>query len=192
MILNNIPLYSGNLIHSSFAYSILREDVLAIGNIIAFRAPMEVTDNLVDLEDALEKDYIYSDDAINFCMELPNVDMFGAVCFQRLFNTQIANILSEIIGKHIKMKGDDIMVQAEHNQGGIVQQQGKASVSIACVRNGAALIHTGINITAGNKAPAFAYSTKLTDDQANEFMNRVINTFYEITDNIFVATAKTI
>ena len=35
------------------------------------------------------------------------------------------------------------------------------------------LIHTGINISAGKKAPAFAYSTNLTDVQAVEFMSKV-------------------
>lgn len=193
MILDNIKVYDGKLLHARFAYSIFRKEVLRVGNIIAFRAPMHVeTDGMIDLEDVLSKDFIYSDDAINFCWEIPEIDIFGAISFQRLFNQQIANILSELIGKPIKMKGDDMMVQDEHNQGGIIQSQGKASVSITCLRNGAALGHTGINIWAGKQAPNFAFSTKLGEAQCKEFMKKVIELFYEMVDDIFVASTKVI
>lgn len=198
MILKNIEVYDGKLLHSRFAYSLFRKGengngVLRIGNIVAFRAPMKVEkEGMIDLEDVLSDDFIYSEDAINFCWEIPEICAFGAVSFQRLFNQQIANILSDIIQKPIKMRGDDMMVQAEHDGGGIHQTQGKASVSITCLRNGAAVGHTGINILAGKKAPAFAYSTNLTDSQANEFMVKTINAFYEMADDIFVATTKVI
>jgi hypothetical protein len=192
MILNNIPVYDGKLLHSRFAYTIFRKDVLAVGNIIAFVAPAEVTDNLVDLEDALEKDYIFSESMCHFCWELPNVDIFGAIAFQRLFNTLISEILTDIIKHPIKMKGDDLMVIADHNGGGIHQTTGKASVSITCLRNGAAVGHTGINIDAGKRAPAFAYSTNMSPAQQHIFMTKVIETFYETVDSIFTASTKTI
>jgi hypothetical protein len=193
MILTNIPTYDGKLLHSRFAYTFFRKEVLAVGNIVSFRAPMHVeTAGMIDLEDVLSQDFIYSDDAINFCWEIPNIDIFGAISFQRLFNTQMANILSEIIGHPIKMKGDDIMVQAEHTGGGIVQKQGKASVSITALRNGAALGHTGINVNAGKRAPAFAFSTNLTNEQVVKFQQLVIEEFYKLVDDIFVASTKVI
>jgi len=121
--------YTGDLIHQKFAYRYLGDKVLASGNIVAFRAPMDVTINLIDLEDKMANDYIWSDDAINFCWEIPNLCPIGAVAFQRLFNTQIAQILSKYIGlggnEFIEMKGDDIMVNKEFTQHGIVQQRGK-------------------------------------------------------------------
>ena len=193
MILDNVKVYDGKMLHARFAFSIFRKEVLAVGNIVAFRAPMLVEkDGMIDLEDVLSEDYIYSDDAINFCWEIPNIDLFGAIAFQRLFNQQIANILSDIIDADIKMKGDDIMVQAAHNGGGIHQTSGKASVSITCLRNGAALGHTGINVQAGKKAPAFAFSTNLSDQAAKDFMKRVVDEFYRLSDDIFVASTKVI
>jgi len=185
-----ITKYDGSLIHNRFAYSIYRKDVVRSGDIVAFIGPMEVTDNLIDLEDSLEKDFIYSEKAINFCWEIPHVELFGGIAFQRLFNTAIANILHSIIKAPIEMKGDDLIVHKSFEQGGIVQQKGKASVSITAEKNGAVVGHTGINIVAGKRAPAFAYSTNLTDEQAMEFINRVCTTFYEMTDDIFVATTK--
>lgn len=192
MIINDQKIYDGDFIHKRFAYKYFRDKTLAVGNIVTFVAPVEVTLNLIDLEDSLEKDYIYSDSMVNFCWEIPNLDPFGAVCFQRLFNTNIANILHGHIKKPIQMKGDDIIVHAEHNQGGILQQKGKASVSITYSKDNVAIGHTGINITAGKKAPAFAYSTNLTPDQVTQFQNEVINLYYGMVDNIFVATSKVI
>jgi len=192
MIITDQKIYDGSFIHSRFAYKYYRDRVLPIGNIVSFIAPVEVTLNLIDLEDSLEKDYIFSESMVNFCWEIPNLDPFGAVCFQRLFNTAIANTLYKIINKPIEMKGDDIMVHAEHNQGGIVQQKGKASVSITYSKDNVAIGHTGVNITAGKSAPAFAFSTKLTPEQAEKFQKSVNEQFYQMVDNIFIATTKVI
>ena len=192
MIITDQKIYDGSFIHSRFAYKYYRDRVLPIGNIVSFIAPVEVTLNLIDLEDSLEKDYIFSESMVNFCWEIPNLDPFGAVCFQRLFNTAIANTLYKIINKPIEMKGDDIMVHAEHNQGGIVQQKGKASVSITYSKDNVAIGHTGVNITAGKSAPAFAFSTKLTPEQAEKFQKSVNEQFYQMVDNIFIATMKVI
>lgn len=192
MIITDQKIYDGSFIHTRFAYKYYRDRVLPIGNIVSFIAPVEVTLNLIDLEDSLEKDYIFSESMVNFCWEIPNLDPFGAVCFQRLFNTAIANTLYKIINKPIEMKGDDIMVHAEHNQGGIVQQKGKASVSITYSKDNIAIGHTGVNITAGKSAPAFAFSTKLTPEQAEKFQKSVNEQFYQMVDNIFIATTKVI
>ncbi len=192
----NIDKYDGNLLHGRFAYKFFKDKVLPIGNILCFRAPMEVlADGMIDQEDIDKQEFIWSDDAINFLWEIPILDNpFGAVAYQRLLNTHIANILgsAKYLDCPVIMDGDDIMVQKEHNQGGIVQQEGKASVSITYVKDGVALGHTAINITAGKKAPAFAFSTNFDDDQANQFMSDVQKTFYELNDDMFVATSKVI
>lgn len=194
MILSNIKVYDGKLLHSRFAYNFFREKTLPIGNIIAFRAPMQVeTEGMIDSEDVLNNDFIYSDDAINFLWEIPNLDAFGAVAYQRLLNTQIANILStKYINAPIEVDGDDLIVHKEHTQGGVTQQKGKCSVSITYTKNNVALGHTGINILAGKKAPAFAFSTNLTDEQVNSFMKDIIELFYTMNDDIFIATSKVI
>ena len=195
MIINDIPVYDGLLIHKRFAYNYFRKKTLPIGNIVAFRAPMNVlAEGMIDSEDILQNDYIYSDDAINFCWEIPNLDPFGAVAYQRLFNTQIAMILSNrYLKKPIEVDGDDFMVHDEfEGSDGSLQKIGKCSVSITYSKDNVAIGHTGININAGRKAPPFAYSTKLTDEQANAFMKDVIDLFYNLNDDIFIATTKVI
>ena len=194
MIVEDIKMYDGNLLHNRFAYSFFRNKVLPIGNIIAYRAPMKVeTEGMIDQEDVLNNEFIYSEDAINFLWELPGVDTIGAIAYQRLFNTNMANILStKYLKKPIEVDGDDLIVHAEHEQHGIIQPKGKCSVSITHVKDGAALGHTGINIKAGRNAPSFAFSTNLNDDDARGFMNDVIQMFYEMNDDMFVATTKII
>lgn len=187
-------LYDGNLIHKRFAYNHFRNRTLPIGNIVAFRAPMLVeADGMIDEEDIIKGEFIYSDDAINFCWEIPNLDPFGAVAYQRLFNTQVAHILSgKYLKKPIELDGDDLIVHAEHDQGGIVQQKGKCSVSITYSSNNVAIGHTGINIKAGRKAPAHAFSTNLNDEDSTNFMKEIIDMFYALNDDIFIATTKVI
>ena len=193
MIVENINMYDGNLLHNRFAYSFYRNRVLPIGNIVAFRSPMKVeVDGMIDQEDVLKNEFIYSEDAINFLWEIPNLNAFGAIAYQRLFNTSLANILQGYINKPIEVDGDDLIVHAEHDQGGIIQPKGKCSVSITHVKDDAALGHTGINIKAGKDAPSFAYSTNLTDEQATSFMKDVTDLFYTMNDDIFVATTKII
>lgn len=194
MIVKDIPIYDGDLIHHRFAYKFFRNRTLPIGNIVAFRAPMKVeADGMIDLEDTLKNDYIYSEDAINFCWEIPGLEPFGAVAWQRLFNTQLANILSsKYINAPIEVDGDDLMVHKEFEQHGILQQKGKCSVSITYSKEGAALGHTAINVVAGRQAPGFAYSTNLTDEQCDSFMKDVIDMFYQMNDDMFIATTKLI
>ena len=193
MIVKDIKVYDGPLIHKRFAYDYFRNKTLPIGNLIAFRCPMDVNvSGMIDQEDVLQGDYIYSEDAINFCWEIPNLDKLGAVAFQRLFNTQIANVLhSEFINKPIEVDGDDLMVHDEfEGSDGSAQIRGKCSVSITYSKDNVAIGHTGINVNAGRKAPNFAYSTKLTDEQCEEFMKRIIDLFYAMVDDMFIATTK--
>jgi len=183
--------YDGNFIHTRFAYEQFRKQVSPYGNIVAFRAPMYVKDALIDLEDTLSNDYIHSQDAINFCWEIPGLCPFGAVSFQRLFNTAIANILSSIISKPISVDGDDLMVQDKFiGSDDKVRDEGKVSVSITYSKENVTLGHTGINVIAGSKSPGFAYSSNLSEDQVESFMVAVINYFNAEVADQFVATTK--
>tara|TARA_R110001583_G_scaffold61176_2_gene181131 strand:+ start:13179 stop:13760 length:582 start_codon:yes stop_codon:yes gene_type:complete len=185
--------YDGKLIHERFAYKFFRKNVTAVGNIVAFRAPMYVKEELIDLEDSLTDDFIHSQDAINFCWEIPGLCPLGAVSFQRLFNTSVANILSGIIKKGIVVDGDDLLVQDQFIGGDDkVRESGKVSVSITYSKDNVAIGHTGINITAGDKAPPFAYSSNLSKEQAAYFIDSVVDYFNAEVRDQFVATTKII
>lgn len=192
MIVQDIDNYDGSLIHNRFAYNFFRNHTLPTGNIIGFRGGMDVkVDEMIDQEDVLQNDTIYSDDAINFCWEIPEMCKRGAVAFQRYFNAQIASILTTYIDAKIELDGDDIMIHEPFIGSDNSQQSvGKCSVSITYSKDNVAIGHTGINVNAGRKAPPFAYSTKLTDEQCTEFMEKVMGLFYAEMDSIFIATTK--
>ena len=185
--------YDGTLIHDRFAYRFFRKSVSPAGNIVAFRAPMDVTTALIDLEDSLESDFIKSEDAINFCWEIPNLCPFGAVAFQRWFNANIGLMLAKIGGFNILIDGDDIMIRDKFiDRDGVERDQGKVSVSITYSQNNVALGHTGINIKAGKEAPPFAFSSSLNDAQIAEFVTHSIGVFNNEVKDIWTATSKVI
>lgn len=199
-------IYDGRLLQDRFAYTFFKNRVARLGNIIAFRAPMKVEEAfMVDKEDLINKDFIYSEDAINFCIEIPDVDLFGGVCFQRLFNSHIGTVLADKYLKvPIEIDGDDILVykhpvdstpspaQDPEKPEDKYTNKGKVSVSIAKQVNGAVLIHTGINIKAGKEAPDFAFDSNLTDEQVEEFMIKACEIFYILAHDIFVSTTKVV
>lgn len=185
--------YDGRVIHSRFAYKFFRDKVHPVGNIITFAAPAKVENEfMIDLEDVLSKDFIYSENMIHFCYEIPNVNLWGGIAFQRLFNTYIGDLLAGIIKAPVEVEGDDIFIRKEFNNKGVVIARGKASVSIATEKNGAVLGHTGINITAGSNAPSFAYSTNMSDAEVKEYQTKCVEIFYDTIYSIFVATTKVI
>ena len=83
-----------------------------------------------------------------------------------------------------------MIVHKEFEQNGVIQPKGKCSVSITYSKNNVAIGHTAINVIAGEKAPSFAYSTNLTDNQVDEFMKLVVDTYYSMVDDAFIATTK--
>jgi len=192
MIITDFPIYDGSILQDRFAYEYFKEKTQRIGNIIAGRSAAKVEEDfMVDKQDLMDGDYIYADDMLHFLIEIPDVSLFAGVCFQRLFNSSVGNILaSNYLHCDIEVDGDDINVIKEHMQGGVLLTRGKASVSITKECNGGVLIHKGINVVAGKKAPAFAYSTKLTDEQCNQFMNECCSMFYGMIQDVFVATSK--
>lgn len=188
MIITDQTIYDGNLIHSRFAYKYFKEHTSPTGNIVAFIAPAKVDVGLIDLEDALSKDYIFSDKMIHFCWEIPCLqDGFGAVAFQRLFNSGIANLLTKYIPDPIMVDGDDIMVRIPNTDEKDIK---KASVSITYCDNGVTLGHTGVNIVAGDQAPKFAYSTNMSDANAEAFIKDVVSYFKWMTRDMFIACTK--
>ena len=179
-------IYDGSDLSDRFGYRYFRKKMTGIGDIIAYIAPMHVeSEHMVDLEDKLANDFIYSDKAINFLIEIPNISLYAGVCFQRLFNSLIASLLcgKYLQGSMCEIDGDDIFFLVDG-------ERKKASVSIAKECNGAVLIHTGININAGARAPSFAFSTELSDEDANSFIEQTTDMFYKLVHDIFIATSK--
>lgn len=189
MFIKQLNKYDGLMLHNRFAFRYFGNACNPIGDIIIFRGEMEVLkEGMIDQEDVLNEAFIWSEDAINILWEMPilGADPFGAVCYQRLFNSRLAELLSQkkYLNQAIVIDGDDIYIKLPNGT------LGKASVSITHVKDHAALGHTGINIHAGSKAPSIAYSTGLSSEQIQCFCEEVISMFYDMNRDMFIATAK--
>lgn len=182
--------YDGSLIKEPFGYKYFRNEYRPLGVILSFRGKMEVTDHLIDLEDSLTKDFIYSDDAINFCWEIPNLNNLGAVFFQRLFCTYVSLLLRQFENQPIKISGDDILLVSENSE-----ETKKVSVSITKTHaNNLTVGHLGINICAGSKAPEFAGNIESLSntERLKNFVKLVEELFHSTVYSCFIATTKVI
>jgi len=192
MIVEKISVYDGTYLRRRFAYDHFLDKTQPIGNIIAFRSPIKV-----DVKSLIDKDLIIkgmplcSDDAINLCLEIPNINMFSGVCFQRLFNSGVGNMLaSEFLKCDVEIDGANIIIHKECEDRGIIKTRGVASITDVNMVDNAVLIHTGIHISAGEHALTTSYSTKLSDDQCIILMRKSIEFFYGVLHEIFVETSK--
>jgi uncharacterized protein len=110
--------------------------------VVAFKGECDVSiDRMVDLEDVLNDDSIYSRNMLHFIVELFNVDLMQGVILQRLFSAILQQRLNEALeGFVVERRGDDLFFQ----------QTKKLSVSICTKSATSVLIHTGLNIDSRN------------------------------------------
>jgi uncharacterized protein len=126
-----------------------------LGNsVVAFVGPCKVDlTSMVDLEDVLNNDFIYSKQMLNFIIEIFGIPLREGVCLQRLFSALLQDKLNLSLGDGvIKRRGDDLFYKETQ----------KLSVSICTVSPTSILIHTGLNIDAsGAPVEASGLSSEL-------------------------------
>jgi hypothetical protein len=132
-------LYDGTQLRSHWAY----DELGVLGDsIVAFIGGADVkTDQLVDLIDRRENDYIVSERMLHFIVEHFDTDLFRGVLLQRLLVAESCELLNSLRRENhgsVERKGDDLYVSGK-----------KLSVSIATVSPVSTLIHLGINIDPG-------------------------------------------
>jgi hypothetical protein len=105
---------------------------------VAFVGPCDVdTFRMVDLEDVLNDDFIFSRRMLNFIVEIFGITLREGVLIQRLFSSIIQSKINNLLGGDvIKRCGDDLFFEETR----------KLSVSICTVSPTSILIHTGLNI----------------------------------------------
>lgn len=191
---NKVLKYNGTQLTSMFPYKLSK----GTSNIVAFRGPMDVRiGEMIDSEDVVKNDPIWSDDAINFILELPFTNIVGAVAIQRTIIHLFAayfNDLKQNKDVPLYVDGDDIL-------SGYDTSYKKYSVSIATQTAHSSLIHIGLNLHAGKKAPKFAgnladfflntpesSSSKLTKEE--DLMRILSHIIKEELNSIYSATLK--
>jgi hypothetical protein len=111
--------------------------------VVAFRGPCDVPmEHMVDIEDVLHEDLIYSIDMLHFIIEIFATSLREGVLVQRLFMSVIQEKLNCLLLEQgntedmIVRRGDDLFFQ----------DRKKLSVSICTVSPTSVIIHAGLNI----------------------------------------------
>lgn len=148
--------------------------------IVAFCGECDVKlTEMVDIEDVINNEPIYSKYMLSFITEQFNVNLVEGVLRQRLLITCIKEAL-ENRGFLVKRNGDDLFINNK-----------KLSVSIATKSYTSVLIHTGINILSeGAPIPVSGLESNLGIKNIKEFAIEVMKNYNEELEDIVLASTK--
>ena len=148
--------------------------------IVAFIGECEVAlTEMVDIEDVINNEPIYSKSMLSFITEQFNVNLVEGVFRQRLLICIIKELL-EARGIFVVRNGDDLMIDGR-----------KLSVSIATKSTTSILIHTGLNILSeGAPVKATGLTSELGISDIKEFALEVMKRYAEELEDINLASTK--
>lgn len=152
-------------------------------SVVAFIGPCEIErGKMVDLEDVLNNDFIYSSKMLNFIVEIFGIPLKEGVLVQRLFSSIIqGKINTEMGGDCIKRRGDDLFYDETR----------KLSVSICTVSPTSILIHTGLNIVSqGAPVEAAGLDSELQIDNIEQLAVSCMKSLTEEWEDIKLCCCK--
>lgn len=129
--------YDGSQLQSLFTY---KKFGIMGDSISIFRGKCQVEQNeMVDIEDVLAHDWIYSEDMLHFIVEHFEMDLEKTIIRQRLLIATIKEELEKVGVKTLRRSGDDLY-----------EDDKKLSVSISTLSPVSTLIHCGLNVSNKN------------------------------------------
>ncbi len=148
--------------------------------IVAFVGECEVKlTEMVDIEDVINNEPIYSKYMLSFITEQFNVELVEGVFRQRLLVTCIKEAL-ERRGFFVRRNGDDLFVNDK-----------KLSVSISTKSMTSVLIHTGLNILSdGAPIPVSGLGSDLGIEDIKEFAQEIMQKYSDEIEDIILASTK--
>lgn len=148
--------------------------------IVAFIGECKVDlSEMVDIEDVINNEPIYSKLMLSFITEQFNVNLSEGVFRQRLLMCIIKELLEER-GVFVVRNGDDLMIDNK-----------KLSVSIATKSTTSILIHTGLNILSeGAPVAASGLTSELGITDIKGFAKEVMQRYNDELNDIMLATTK--
>ena len=148
--------------------------------IVAFKGECEVKiTEMVDIEDVINNEPIYSKNMLSFITEQFGVDITEGVLRQRLLITTIKEVLEDM-GIIVKRSGDDLFLDDK-----------KLSVSICTKSMTSILIHTGLNINSiGAPVKASGLETDLDLKDIDGFAEKVMSRYARELEDIKLAGTK--
>ena len=147
--------------------------------IVAFIGEVDVKlDEMVDIEDVINNEPIYTKKMLNFIIENFNSSLEQMVWIQRLFISIIKEVIEEY-GIIVKRDGDDLFFDNR-----------KLSVSIATKSITSCLIHTALNIIKEGAPISASDLTEIGIVDIREFAQKIMQKFSNEAQSIKMATYK--
>ena len=147
--------------------------------IVGFVGEVDVKlDEMVDMEDVINNEPIYSKKMLNFIIEIFNCPLEQMVYTQRLFMSIVKEILEDY-NVIVKRDGDDLFFDNR-----------KLSVSIATKSITSCLIHTGLNIIKEGAPIEVSDLTEIGVLNIEKFASEVMDKFQQEANSIKMATYK--
>jgi len=148
-------------------------------SIVAFIGEVEVKlTEMVDIEDVINNEPIYSKSMLNFIIEQFNVPLEQMVFNQRLFVSIIKEILEEY-NVFVKRSGDDLFFENR-----------KLSVSIATKSITSCLIHTALNIIKEGAPVEASDLSEMGINNIKEFAQKILEKYSKEIESIKLTTTK--
>jgi len=169
--------YTGAELSSHFAF---KNFGIEGDSIVAFIGPCDVKrENLVDLIDAKENAFIFSERMLHFIVEIFELNLEKAILLQRLLICIITEHLNQkISGASLLRVNDDIFLGKK-----------KLSVSIATLSPVSSLIHVGLNISTRN-TPVETAGLEELKISPDELAEDVFRKFLQELESVSAARSK--
>jgi hypothetical protein len=161
-VITNDGTYECLLTKQRFAVSLFQEPS-ATGNVICFEAPVKIGQ-------------LAFKDAYVVCGELPNTNIFGGVCFHRLYSAQLGSILFNITQLECYVEENSIFINGN-----------QASLSIVNTIKDSSMLHIIFPKTVDVKD---FHALELNPEQAEAFQQHSIACFEKLTRSIFLETRR--
>jgi hypothetical protein len=156
--------YKCELIKQRSSYYFFGDKSSPTGNIVIFEAPTSIGTLGIDK-------------ALIVAGELPNSNMFGGICFQRLYSAQVGSIFAETFGVECYVDGSNIIVGDK-----------QASICLTNRVKDSVLFH---NIFLINSDIENLYHlSSFSEEKIKEFKEKVIGSFYHLTHSIFIESQR--
>ena len=147
--------------------------------IVSFIGEVDVKlDEMVDIEDVINNEPIYSKSMLNFIIEQFDIDLTSMVILQRLFVSIIKEVLEER-GIIVARSGDDLFYKNR-----------KLSVSIATKSTTSCLIHTALNIIKEGAPVDASDLSEMGINNIEKFACDIMNRYKAEFESIKCATYK--
>ena len=135
---------------------------------------------MVDIEDVLNDEPIYSENMLHFIEEKFNVPLIGGILRQRMLVVTAKEAIEEMTGKSLIRHGDDLYFDDK-----------KLSVSIATCSLNSTLIHFAMNVTSDNTPiPTSGLISELGLHNIKELAERILMMYTEEMKHIYLASCK--